>query len=151
MCGIDSRFHTKNWELRVNMGIMSMMFTDAWLLYKASRGASLSITPQHFFEVMACQMIDTDVHFRGTKTQQGLQSRQKTKRPPSNNTMQAKTAKKRKGHPNHAQQSRCAVCKLKWTTHICFLYSKTLQNKQELAICLGSTESNCWKMHLNHL
>ena len=47
-CGIDKRFNTNNWDIRVNFSILSMIFTDAWLLFKASRAGEVNSTPQLF-------------------------------------------------------------------------------------------------------
>ena len=35
---------TKRWDIRTNLGILSMLFTDSWMLYRSARGENLNIT-----------------------------------------------------------------------------------------------------------
>ena len=61
--------------LRVNFGLLSMVFVDAWLLYKACTGNTRNVTPNKFFELLACEMIS--MHVIQNK-QEGMKTR-KTK------------------------------------------------------------------------
>ena len=57
MCGIERRVRTHNWSTRVNLGILSMMFVDAFLLYKACCGKVAKYDPKEFFEMLASEML----------------------------------------------------------------------------------------------
>ena len=46
MCGIEKRVRTQSWSTRVNLGIVAMMFVDAFLLYKACCGKSAKLDPK---------------------------------------------------------------------------------------------------------
>ena len=48
---------THNWSTRVNLGILSMMFVDAFLLYKACCGKAAKYDPKEFFEMLASEML----------------------------------------------------------------------------------------------
>ena len=68
MCGIDKRLRTNNWATRVNFLILSMIFVDAYLLYKACCGDSAKENPKMFFEKLAAELIDFSFDEEGTKT-----------------------------------------------------------------------------------
>ena len=40
---IDKTIKTKRWDIRTNLGLLSMLFTDSWLLYRAACGEKLNI------------------------------------------------------------------------------------------------------------
>ena len=48
-CGMDKRFKTQDWLVRVNFSLMSMTFTNAYLLYKASKGTAKGIMTLSLF------------------------------------------------------------------------------------------------------
>ena len=48
-CGIDKHFRTNNWATRVNFGILGMIFTDAYLLYKAAHGDTAKMDSKQLF------------------------------------------------------------------------------------------------------
>ena len=77
MTGVDRCFRTNDWATHVNLGIMSMMFVDSYLLYKTSRGDSYTRTPREFFELLACDLIDQNTpqaSNQGTPTQSRVQN-----------------------------------------------------------------------------
>ena len=60
-CGIDHRLKTNDWATRVNFGILGMLFTDAYLLYKGCRGVNAKLSPKLFFAQLADCLIDISI------------------------------------------------------------------------------------------
>ena len=40
----EKSIRTKRWDIQTNLGILSMLFADSWMLYRAARGPNLNIT-----------------------------------------------------------------------------------------------------------
>ena len=57
-CGIERCFGTHDWSIRVNLGILGMLFTDAWLLYSATCGRNNNHNTHTFFAALADDLID---------------------------------------------------------------------------------------------
>ena len=70
-CGVDKRFRTNDWAIHVNFSILSMIFVDSFLLYKACCGSSAKYTLQAFFEQLASQLIDLVVDTPKESTNEG--------------------------------------------------------------------------------
>ena len=105
MVGIDKRFRTTDWAKQVNLGILGMLFTDAWLLYKACWGDKLKINPKKYFLALADELIDFEID-EGTTTTCNTKKRMNHKTVSLNTcVLQCKTSKKRKTNPNHSHQS----------------------------------------------
>ena len=74
LSGIEKRVRTQNWATRVNLGILSMMYVDAYLLYRASCGTSAKLDPKQFFEQLASKMLQFSLD-DGKKTTRGKRKR----------------------------------------------------------------------------
>ena len=149
---IDRSIGTKKWDVRMNLGILSMLFTDAWLLYRAARGDRLDITASAFFEMMAADMIDPD---EGVTTRLAAatprdtprakaEAKKKQKRQPDH-YIHRPTKRRRHGKPNQLKQNNCVECK-KSRTYVCHLCS--LNSKNEIFVCKPMPNRNCWAAHL---
>ena len=147
----------------MNFSILSMIFVDSYLLYKACCGPSNKHTPQSFFEEMACQLIDFIIE--PPKAQQPQQSTKGTKknridtrlfisrkrkhsayRDLVSQVTQERTKRKRQG-TNWALQGRCRVCKER-TTNICYACSDDDQARQ-CWMCEFNEHKGfeCWNLH----
>ena len=146
-CGIDRSFCTNNWAIRVNFGILSMMFTDAYLLYRATHNNECEYNSKKFFAILADNMIDLQV----AGDEQGKSTRSSKKRKAEATMLQKidqfkrKTTHKRSG-TNHAKQGTCHHCK-KCTTHICIRCTLMAQGKQ-FWMCSGRDSITCWYRHM---
>ena len=148
-CAIDSRFWTRNWSVRVNFGILSMLFTDAYLLYKACRGSKADLSPRLFFSLLSDRLIDLRVENSEGKLTRGTNKR-------TYNTFMADKAFRMESRTSHTQpgtsfakQGRCTTCKA-WTTHICLDCTVTKQGKQQW-MCKSKDSLNCWKKHIDEI
>ena len=126
-CNIDRKFKTNDWATRVNFGILGMLFTDAYLLYKACRGPKADLSSRLFFAKLLEALIDIDQI-------EGKLTRSKQKHKIDNIyaagalALEEKTTLKR-GKTNNSKQGRCAVCNL-FTTMTCSQCTAFLQPKQ---------------------
>ena len=129
--------------MRTNLGLLSMLFSDTWLLYRAARGDGLDLNSQEFFELLAAELIDTDLQERPhmTRTAPAPAS---TSVPVEQSKFHHPTKQHRTGKPGHMKQNNCCLCK-KSTTYICLLCSKP-QGK-ELFVCPPHTRRECWDQH----
>ena len=53
----ERRLKTSDWSMRVNFGILGIIFTDAWYLYQQTVATS-DDSPNEFFSKLADEMID---------------------------------------------------------------------------------------------
>ena len=117
MCGIDKRLRTNNWATRVNFSILSMIFVDAYLLYKACCGERAKENPKMFFEKLAAELIDFSMADEGTKTRGKKRKKSEMDRR-LNNTIQHERSKRKRPGTSHAKQGRCVHCR-SHTTLVC--------------------------------
>ena len=144
LVGIDKRIRTTNWAMRVNLSILSMIFTDAWLLFKACRGAHCDMNPRQFFEQLANELIDTQVH-EGMKTRAFFIFENKVRNAYQKKVKLQATKLKRKG-TEYAAQRKCFHCRAHTTT-VCSRCSADPQGK-EVFVCGKKKHASCWEFHL---
>ena len=97
---IEKCLKTHNWAIRTNLGLLSMVFGDAWMLYKAARGDGLDFTPSEFFEKLSEELIDAENDATTTrstkKKEKGLIHQQTNVYQRPSKRMRAGTEKQRK-------------------------------------------------------
>ena len=84
---------------------MSMMFTDTYLLYKASKGTAKEImNPSLFFEILANKLIDFNYENKdeGMRTRAHHSAQNKKRKAYQTSELQTQTQKKKKKNPAHA-------------------------------------------------
>ena len=145
LIGIDIYVGTNSWSMRVNLGILSMMFTDAHLLFKACRGHHCDMSPRDIFEQLATELIDIRVE-EGMKTCCYFTTMKSTLDAFAEPPKQLTTTKRKPG-TNHASQRKCSVCK-KHTTTVCSRCIATPQN-DEVFVCGVKKNKKCWVEHLH--
>ena len=148
-CGIDKRFRTNDWAIRVNFAILAMLFTDTWLLYKACKGEKNKHSPRTFFQKLATELIDIDIDGKkGTTTRQAKRQKVENTIVTIKHLEQGRTKQRRKGAPNHARQMRCSICTLHTTT-VCLRCSNSRQGNacKEVFVCCISKGGKCWEKH----
>ena len=148
MCGIDKRLRTNNWATRVNFSILSMIFVDAYLLYKACCGDSAKENPKMFFEKLAAELIDFSFDEEGTKTRGKKRKKSEMDRR-LNDTIQHERSKRKRPGTRHAKQGSCVHCR-SHTTLVCSrcsLINELNGKNKDVYVCSGSN-SACWWKHL---
>ena len=108
-CAIDKAVGTNDWSRRVNFSILSMIFTNTWQLYKATRGSRCTLTSKEFFELLAQELINTPVDEsqdnKGTATRQQTAVKRKSKELFAHGISQIPCPKKKK-NGTHSSQGR---------------------------------------------
>ena len=141
---MEKRLVTKRWDIRTNLGLLAMLFTDTWLLYKAARGDALHLTSNEFFEKLAEELIDADFAERNKTRAEASK-----KLPPivqkSNDELHRPTKRHRHGKPNQRKQNNCIICKSS-CTYICAVCSH--QQVRETFVCGTKTDRKCWDEHV---
>ena len=120
ICGIEKRVRTHEWSTRVNLGILSMMYVDAYLLYKACCGTSAKLDPKKFFEQLAGEMLCFKMGQGTTSTTtRGKRKRDEEMLAKLNKGVVQEVTKRTRKNKDHARQGRCIECKKSYTTLVC--------------------------------
>ena len=146
-CNIDRQCETNNWATRVNFGILGMLFTDAYLLYKACRGPRADLSSRLFFAKLADALINLDVKdIKGKLTclrkKRGLDDIYA-----SGALLLEETTSLKKAKTNNSKQGRCSVCR-NYTVTTCSQCTALLQTKQTW-MCKVHKSPDCWKQHIH--
>ena len=147
MCGIDRRIRTRNWATRVNFSILSMIFVDAFLLYKACCGQKAKLNPKEYFEKLAAELIDLQIDgIEGTTTRGGKRKRRDRPAQRNEGILHRRTTRK-KHKTQHSKQGRCVVCK-SHTTFVCSRCSNLNKKDDNVYVCKKDNRA-CWWSHVS--
>ena len=136
---------TKRWDARTNIGILAMLFTDAWMVYRAARSPSLDMSASEFFEKLAESLIDSNNIKQPKKPHPKQHSfNAKDNVLPPGPDLHRPTKRYRSGKPKQLKQNNCSVCKMS-CTYVCHVCSHYKVN--ETFICKVSTGCLCWQTH----
>ena len=146
-CSIDRRFKTNNWATRVNFGILEMLFTDAYLLYKACRGPRADLSSRLFFAKLAEALINLEIEdFEGKLTRSKKKRNIESVYNAGALALEETTSLK-KSKTNNSKQGRCSVCRAHTVT-VCSLCTTLSQTKQ-IWMCRVNKNPDCWKQHMH--
>ena len=139
----EKAIRTHRWDVRTNIGLLSMLFADCWLLYRAARGEKLDLSSSEFFEKLAEELIDCGTS-PVNQTRSDAPETPPTSLQDTNRHLHRPTKRHRSGKPKHLKQNNCIVCK-KSATYVCHLCSPSAAN--ETFICKSQTGRDCWDKH----
>ena len=124
-----------------------MLFTDAYLLYKATHGPEFEYDSHKFFAVLADNLIDVPMGEVEGKYTRGSKKRKFDEFERSHlDVYFAKTSLKKPG-TKRCKQGLCRVCKHP-STHVCSRCTEQMKGKQ-MWLCAGKNRVECWTKHMN--
>lgn len=150
--GMEKKLEVKDWSVRVNTTLLSVVVVDAWLLYKYAFGPRLCMSQSTFYETLAEELIENKYDVVSCRSAYAPESDQEsdTEMVAGIGTHLAVTNKKRKlsdgSVTNAALQGRCRVCKVSKSKFLC---STCRDNGVgDIYICHVSTKRCCFSTHL---
>ena len=132
---------TVAWHRRVNLSIFGMIVVDAYLAATGAQGHNAYASPNHFFTLLAQQLIDNTVEERVTRrAAQRLEDRTMASLLPTRRKRSAEvcldtlrhgtcptpTKRMKKTNRNQRQQGKCMVCSA-YSTNVCRTCQRHLQ------------------------
>lgn len=173
--GIERKFRTHKWSLRVNLSLLSICIVNTWRVYSRMTFGDTNEeggaeTQKDFYSYLAAELIDNTYDNRARRERY---NQNEPTTPPStfNNVFSplidprtglarsgvdihlTPTTKKRKNQrgekTNHSFQGRCKVCHVNKTTHECSLCKDDIDNADGCWICHTSTKRQCFIIHCN--
>lgn len=122
---LERKIKVKDWDKRVNMGILGFCVVEAWKLYKAGKDFHVKLSHSAFHEQLADALIENSLDrivIRSSPVSGSL----KTESPSSGGSAHFKPVKRCRilqGQVTpYARQGRCPTCVEKKSSHI-YIYS----------------------------
>ena len=140
----------------MNLLILSMIATDAYLLYKGCCGAGATLTPQLFFAKLAAEMIDLYKPDEEGTSRSIADTRRKRHLSDRCRLVSQRITRRKRSKGVGSFQSRCIQCKHKHTSYVCTRCLALHPQGKDVFVCWEDSLHQqdltviCWKKHLVH-
>jgi hypothetical protein len=156
--GLEQKFKTHDWSIRVNMSILSMCIVDTWRVWSritVKERERMYETQKTFYGHLSAGLIDNNYDQVGGQDRQqrggghdldpdlidpvtGLQR--------SGDGVFLRKCTGRRTNANHVHQGRCLVCKTK-TSYLCACCADVETYTRQSWVCNGETGCMCFATH----
>ena len=161
--GLERKFRTHDWSMRVNMSILSMCLVDSWRIWmrinNINEGDTAIETQKQFYGYLSAELIDNNYDRVGGQVRQANVNNSfvdidinpdlvdpVTGKPRAGDGVYIRRCTKRRKNTNHVHQGRCMVCKIK-TSYICAACMDDEDNPKQPWVCNSETGRMCFATH----